>query len=140
MTLIHGNRKTPAILVAIAAAALAAGCGGLRSPEQVVRAWSEALNRGDVDAAAALFAPNAKTVAGDSIRILHTRKQAVAYNAEIRWCGPIVKLAARGGDVMAMFALHQRAAGRCDGRGGEHGSVYFEIRDGKIVLFDLVGA
>ncbi len=105
-----------------------------------MRAWSKALNSGDNDAAGALFATNAKFVAGDSIRILRTREQAVALNAGFGWCGPIVKLAVNGGDVTARFALVTRGEAGCDGRGGERGSVFFQVEHGKIVLFDQVGA
>jgi hypothetical protein len=105
-----------------------------------VRAWSKALNSGDNDAAGALFATNAKVVAGDSIRILRTREQAVALNAGLGWCGPIVKLGVNGRDVTARFALVTRGVAGCDRRGGERGSVFFQVEHGKIVLFDQVGA
>ena len=136
-------RVVPRVCLAIgviAAALVLAGCGGSESPEHVVRAWSKALNSGDNEAAGALFATNAKFVAGDYIEILRTRKQAVALNAGLGWCGPIVKLAAKGGDVTARFALATRGTAPCDRRGGERGSVFFQIRDGKIVLFDQIGA
>jgi membrane protein required for beta-lactamase induction len=125
---------------AIAAALAVAGCGGSKSPEHVVRAWSKALNGGDNEAAGALFAKDAKFVAGDIIEILRTRQEAVALNARIGWCGPIVKLAAKGGDVTARFALLTRKTARCDRGSAERGSVFFQIRDGKIVVFDQVGA
>jgi hypothetical protein len=124
----------------VASALLVAGCGGSKSPEDVVRSWSKALNSGDNDGAADLFAANAKFVAGDSIRFFRTHEQAVAFNASVDWCGPIVRLAARGAEVMAQFALVTRATGRCDSTGGEGASVFFRIRDSKIVLFDQVGA
>jgi hypothetical protein len=45
-------------------AVVAAGCGGgHRTPAQVVRAWSAALNRGDEEAAAALFGPKVVSLA-----------------------------------------------------------------------------
>jgi hypothetical protein len=136
-------RRLPRICVAVCAigAVLAvAGCAASESPEQVVRAWSKALNSGDNDAAGALFATNAKFVAGDSIRILRTREQAVALNAGFGWCGPIVELAVNGGDVTAKFALVTRGEAGCEGRGGERASVFFQVEHGKIVFFDQVGA
>jgi len=131
------SRLTAGIVVA---ALFVAGCGGSKSPEQVVRAWSKALNSGSNEGAADLFAANAKFVAGDYIRLLHTHEQAVAFNAELVWCGPIVRLAAHGADVTARFALVTQATGRCDSTGGERASVFFRVRDGKIVLFDQIGA
>jgi membrane protein required for beta-lactamase induction len=130
-------RRLTAFVVAVI---FVAGCGGTKSPEQVVRAWSKAFNSGDNDRAADLFAANAKFVAGDSIRLLRTHKQAVALNAELPWCGPIVRLVVHGAEVTAKFALATRATGRCDSTRGERASVYFQVRDGKIVLFDQIGA
>jgi len=48
-------------------ALVAAGCGGSshRTPTQVVRAWSAAVNRGDDEAAAGLFGAKVVFVAGD---------------------------------------------------------------------------
>jgi SnoaL-like protein len=135
----HGPRICLAI-AAIAAGLVVAGCGGSEASEHVVRVWSKALNSGDNDAAGALFAKNAKFVAGDHIEILRTREQAVALNARLGWCGQIVKLAAKGGDVTARFALVTRGTAPCDRRSGERGSVFFQVRDGKIVLFNQIGA
>lgn len=117
-----------------------AGCGASTSPEHVVRDWSKALNSGDNEAAGALFAANAKFVAGDYIKVLHTREEAVAFNTKLRWCGPIVKLAVKGGDVTAMFALVTRGSASCIGKRGGRASVFFQVENGKIVLFDQVGA
>jgi hypothetical protein len=136
-------RDGPRICLAIGAIATAlvvAGCGGSKSPEHVARAWSKALNSGDNEAAGALFAKNAKFVAGDYIEILRTREQAIALNARLGWCGPVVKLAAKGSDVTARFALVTRGTAPCDRGSGERGSVFFRIRDGKIVVFDQIGA
>jgi hypothetical protein len=55
------------------------GCRGSKTPEQVVRAWSEARNSGDDERAADLFATNAKIIAGDSVSFLRTHDQAVAF-------------------------------------------------------------
>jgi SnoaL-like domain len=122
-------------------AVAAAGCGGSghRTPEQVVRAWSAALNRGDEEAAAALFGPKAVFVAGDYQTVLRTRAQVLAFYREMVWCGPIVRLVAKGNEVEAQFSLASRSKGHCERGGRERGSVYFRIRNGKIVFFDLIG-
>jgi hypothetical protein len=126
------------ILLAVAAA----GCGGSghRTPAQVVRAWSAALNRGDEEAASALFGPKAVFVAGDYQTVLRTRAQVLAFHREIGWCGPIVRLAREGEEIVAQFSLASRRSGRCERGGGERASVAFRIRDGKIVFFDQIGA
>jgi ketosteroid isomerase-like protein len=122
-------------------AIVAAGCGGGRkSPEEVVRAWSAAVNRGDDEAAAALFGPRVVFVAGDYQTVLRTRAQALRFNRALRWCGSIVRLARHGDEVMAQFSLASRPRGHCERGGRERASVAFTVRDGKIVFFDQVGA
>jgi SnoaL-like domain len=119
-----------------------AGCGGDRSPKtpaEVVRAWSAAFNRGDEEAAAALFGPKAVYVAGDYQAVLRTREQVLAFHREMVWCGPIVRLAAKGSEVEAQFSLASRPTAHCERGGRERGSVYFQVRNGKIVFFDLIG-
>ena len=122
-------------------AVAATGCGGSshRTPAQVVRAWSAALNRGDEEAASSLFGPKAVFVAGDYRNVLRTRAQALAFNRSIGWCGPIVRLARERDEIVAQFALVSRPSGHCERGGRERGSVYFRIRDGKIVFFDQIG-
>ncbi len=124
---------------AISVAALMAGCGGSQSPEHVVRAWSKAFNMGDNVAAAGLFAADAKVIAGDSVRVLRNRDQTVAFNAGLPCSGRIVKLTAVGAEVTATFVLADRSTHQCRGV-GERGSIFFRIRDGKIAVFDQIGA
>jgi hypothetical protein len=115
-----------------------AACGGSSSPapKEVVRAWSDALDRGDSEAAAGLFEANARFVAGDSVQILKTHDEAVALNAEFRCAGRIARMARTAGYVTAMLA--QRKAPGC-GR-GEWGSVDVRVRNGKIVELIQIGA
>jgi hypothetical protein len=127
------------IATAILAAAPLAGCGGSQSPERVVRAWSKAFNSGDNDRAAGSFAADAMVVAGDSVRVLRSRHQAVAFNAGLPCSGTIVHLKAAGAEVTATFELADRATHQCRGV-GERGSILFRVRDGKIVVFDQIGA
>jgi SnoaL-like domain len=126
------------VLLAVAAA----GCGGSsqRTPAQVVRDWSAAVNRGDDEAAAALFGSKVVFVAGDSRFVLRTRAQALAFHRAIGWCGPIVRLVRAGDEIVAQFSLASRPSGHCERGGRERGSVAFRVRDGKIVRFDQIGA
>jgi hypothetical protein len=123
-------------------AVAAAGCGGSsqRTPAQVVRDWSAAVNRGDDEAAAALFGSKVVFVAGDSRFVLRTRAQALAFHRAIGWCGPIVRLVRAGDEIVAQFSLASRPSGHCERGGRERGSVAFRVRDGKIVRFDQIGA
>jgi limonene-1,2-epoxide hydrolase len=128
------------LLIVLAVAA--AGCGGSsqRTPAQVVRAWSAALNRDDEEAASALFGPKAVFVAGDYQTVLRTRAEVLAFHRAMGWCGPIVRLVANGNEVEAQFSLASRPSGHCERGGRERGSVAFRVRDGKIVRFDQIGA
>lgn len=124
------------ILAAISLAALAAagGCGGGDpSPESVVRAWSQALNSGDNEAAADLFAPGAEVIQGRSF-VLGTRRQAIAFNAALPCSGEIVDLVSEGDTVTATFRLGDRDESRCDAPGAEVRAA-FRVRDGKIRLW-----
>jgi SnoaL-like domain len=128
--------RAGAFLIVLAIAA--AGCGGGHTtPEEVVRGWSAAVNRGDDEKAAALFGSRVVFVAGDYQTVLRTRAQALAFNRALRWCGPIVRLARSGDEVVARFSLRTR--GHCDDGGRGTGSVAFTVRDGKIVFFDQIG-
>jgi hypothetical protein len=127
------------LLTVLALAAAGCGGGGRKTPAEVVRAWSVALNRGDEEAAAALFGPKAVFVAGDYQTVLRTREQVLAFHREMVWCGPIVRLVAKGREVEAQFSLASRPTAHCERGGRERGSVYFRIRDGKIVFFDQIG-
>jgi hypothetical protein len=122
--------------VFLLALAVVAGCGSSRprSPEDVARAWSAALDRNDNDAAGRLFAGGATVVQSDSLR-LHTRADAVRWNAELPCGSRIDRVEQQGaGRVFVVFTLESRPAHRCDAP-GERAAVLFSVRDGKIVLW-----
>ena len=120
--------------IGLAVLALAGGCGGGDpSPESVVRAWSQALNSGDNEAAADLFAPGAEVIQGVSFT-LDTRREAIAFNEALPCSGEIVELVSEGDSVRATFRLGDRPASRCDAPGAEVEAA-FRVRSGKIVLW-----
>jgi limonene-1,2-epoxide hydrolase len=120
---------------AVVAAVLLAGCGGSDpSPESVVRAWSQAVNSGDDDGAARLFATGARVVQGDNTRTLDSFAEARAWNASLPCSGRIVTLQETGETVRATFVLGNRQSVRCDGP-GERAKALFRVRGGKIVLW-----
>ena len=123
----------------LAAALGAVGCGGRRSPEEVVRAWSEALNAGDNDSAADLFANGARVVQGAAVRTLATHADAVAWNSSLPCSGQIVALERSGDAVTATFVLGNRPTSACDGP-GERAAAVLTIREGRIVLWHQVPA
>jgi hypothetical protein len=123
------------LAIGLAALALLGGCGGeSTSGEEVVRAWSDALNAGDNEAAADLFAPGAQIIqAGAAIR-LATHDDAVVWNAALPCSGRIVELETDGETVTATFLLADRTTSPCDAPGAE-ATAAFRIEDGKIVLW-----
>lgn len=126
------------VLPAFLAVLVLAGCGNggapAVSPTSVVRAWSRALNAGDNDGAASLFAPDAKVVQGRATTTLHSHAQAVVFNASLPCSGRIVKLERAGDDVTATFVLADRVTSPCDGP-GQRARAVFRIHGGKIVLW-----
>lgn len=117
-------------------AVLAASCGGgPPTPESVVRAWNEAVNSGDNEAAARLFAPGARVIQAGRVYTLADRSDAVAFNAGLPCSAEIVAIETQGDTVTATFSLADRTTSRCDAPGVEVTAV-FEISDGKIVVWE----
>jgi len=146
---IHGpdySRGTKRFLagVGIAIALAATGCGGgsARSdepaPESVVRAWSLAINSDDNEAAARLFAQNARIIQGPIDVRLTTHRLAVLFNRSLPCSGRIVRLDRSGDVVTATFVLGPRPSGPLCTGPGEKATAAFTIRDGKIVVWHQI--
>ena len=99
-----------------------------------MRAWSNAVNSGDHEAAADLFAPGAEVIQGRAF-VLETEEEAVAFNASLPCSGQIVELETKGDTVTATFELADRKASPCDAPGART-RARFRIRDGKIVRWE----
>lgn len=128
----------PALVLGACLLVLMGACGGGdRSPEGVVRAWSRAIDAGDDDSAADLFASGAEVVQGGRVTRLRTHADAVTWNAGLPCSGTIVALAERGEVVRATFLLDDRQGSPCDAP-GEQATAIFRVRDGKIVLWHQV--
>jgi hypothetical protein len=139
---------TPRLLAALAVVGLlVAGCGSgahrkvkaVQSPETVVRSWSKALNSGDNERAARLFALHAEIVQGGLDVRLRTHADAVAFNASLPCAGRIVDLQTDGDTVTATFVLADRPGSPCDGPGQKARAV-FQVAGGKIVLWHQIPA
>lgn len=108
-----------------------------RSPAQVVRAWSSALNANRNEAAARLFALGARVVQpGVDVR-LTTHALAVEFNDALPCAGKIVRIQVHGNRVVATFVLGKRPKHTCDGP-GQKAAALFVVRNGKIVLWQQV--
>ena len=122
-----------AILLAVL---LLTGCGGhkAQSAEQVARSWSAALDRSDYEAAALLFANDARIVQNGEL-MFSSHADAVAWNASLPCGGKIVSVSRRNAtDVLVVFSLEGRPQHACDAP-GQRAAALFRVRSGKIVLW-----
>ncbi len=128
-----------ALVLCLLAAAVAGCSGGMRSAEGVVRAWSKALDAGDNERAASLFAEGAEVIQGGRVVRLATHADAVAWNEELPCSGRIVAVSALADRrLRATFLLGDRQTTPCDGPGARV-EVEFMVRDGKIVVWKQLG-
>lgn len=114
------------------------GSDGTSGAEDVVRAWSEALNADDDEAAADLFAPGARVTQGGVTLRLRTHEDAVQWNEALPCDGKIVDLETKNDTVTATFLLADSATTPCDGPGQE-ATALFTIKDGKITAWQQAG-
>jgi hypothetical protein len=135
-------------------AMLGAGCGSSAGPGHrtggthtapatadptavgVIRAWSTALRRGDLNAAASYFALPSEFINGPAESIaIHTEAQARLANASLPCGAVLVSAAQRGRFVSAVFRLTNRvgADGACGTGIGQLARTNFVIADGHIV-------
>ena len=124
------------VLVLVLVAAPVAGAA-TRTPGQVVRAWSAALNASNDTAAGALFARNAVTVQGPVVVRLKTAKSAAAWNSGLPCSGTIVSIRVKGNVATATFRLGDRPGHACDGPGAL-AAARFTVVKGKIVRWEQV--
>jgi SnoaL-like domain len=104
-----------------------------------VRAWSRALNAGDNEAAADLFARGAQVIQAGRVTRLATHEDAVGWNAALPCSGRIVAIETEGDTVTATFLLDDRPTSACDAPGAR-ATAAFRIEDGRIVLWHQLGS
>lgn len=121
------------------------GPTGIRAPAAdvaVIRAWADALRRGDVDAAARYFAlpsvmVNGTDASGAALVIaIQTRAQADAANASLPCGARFISADLRGRYVNALFRLTGRpgpGGGNCGTGAGQTARTNFVIAHGLIV-------
>ena len=106
----------------------------------VITRWVDALDRGDLDAAAGYFA--LPSVAENPPVVVHitTRRQARAFNATLPCGGHVIRASSAGRFTTATFRLDERPGpGRCGAGAGGLAKATFVIRAGKIVQWRRVG-
>ena len=127
--------KWRAAVVVAGALALVAAAPAARSPAAVVRAWSAALNRGDNETAANLFAKNAIVAQPGYTLPLKTHKLAVLWNKSLPCKGRVLWITVRKNVADATFLLSDRSpVQRCDGPGTK-ARAGFTVVNGKIAAF-----
>ena len=121
--------------LAIGMLLLLAGCGGgghqPPGPEDVIRAWSDAMRRSDIAAADARFGVPVTVANGTAPIQLTTREQVHAFNSSLPCGSRLVGTQVREGLVIATFVLTERPGRSCDGT-GHTAYAAFEVRDGLI--------
>ena len=128
--------SAPAASTAAPPASTAAGTSVPPELEKVVRAWSEAVNRDDNAAAAALFAPGAVARQSQDYQLVDA-EIATLWNDGLPCAGKVVDLQLVDVAVVATFVLGQRPGHHCDAPGARAGAA-FVIKDGLIVLWQQV--
>ena len=100
----------------------------------IIRGWSDALRRGDVDRAVGFWAvPSIASNGGQPFKLL-SRKAVRFFNAGLT-CGAELESTARDANyVLAVFRLTERPGeGECGSGVGAKARTLFLLRDGKIV-------
>jgi hypothetical protein len=125
------------LALAIVSAAALTGCGGGGSnaptdPEDVIRAWSVALESGDGVRAASYFTVPAIVQNNTPPIELKTRAEVVFFNLTLPCGGKVVRTSQRGPYTDVIFVLTNRTGGDCGTGTGHEAATAFLVRDGKI--------
>ena len=135
------------ILGVTVSAGLGAGCGSnaathrssraseFGSAVKVIAAWSSALRRGDVSAAASYFALPSLYDNGGPALVIRTEREAVEVNASLPCGAKVVTAVRQGSYVSVLFRLTDRPGpgGGCGSGTGQLASTNFIVRGGRIV-------
>lgn len=100
----------------------------------LVRAWADALRRGDVQAASAYFALPSRASNGGGPILLTTRADVQSFNEGLP-CGARMIASARGEDgfFIATFVLGERPGpGTCGAASDATARTAFRVKGGKI--------
>lgn len=143
----HSMPKRLAVLLFVAAVLLLSACGGndesststtpaatTEGPAEdveVIRAWSEALSEGDIDAAAEFFALPSTAENGITIEI-ETLDDARLFNESLPCGAELESTEAQGEFITATFRLKQRPGVPICPGDGNTAETSFVIEDGAI--------
>ena len=130
------HARTLVLALAVLCAAGFPGCGGgggpPADPEDIIRAWSAALEKGDGVGAASYFAVPAIVQNNTPPITLKTRAEVVFFNLSLPCGGRVVSTSQRGPYTDVIFELTDRTGGSCGAGTGHQAGTAFLVRDGKI--------
>jgi len=100
---------------------------------EVIRAWSDALSKGDTEDAARYFAHPSVAQNGPVLIRIFSTEDAVAFNESLPCGSEVISAKTEGEFTTATFRLKQRAGADCGQGVGGKATTSFQIEDGKIV-------
>jgi hypothetical protein len=107
---------------------------------EVIYGWSEALRRGDIDAAAASFAIPSVVENGPLLVHIDSEAEARLFNESLPCGGRLIRAQSEGEFTTATFRLTERPGkGSCGDGTGNTARAAFVIRDHEIVEWRRVG-
>jgi ketosteroid isomerase-like protein len=126
-----------ALLCAGACVGATAAVAATRTPAQVVRAWSKAVNANDDHGAGVLFAHNALVIQGPVAYRFGSVKAATLWHSLLPCAGTILRVSVKGNVATATFRLGTRKGHTCDGP-GQLAAARFTVVHGKITRWEQV--
>lgn len=99
----------------------------------VIEGWSDALSRGDTQAAAKFFAHPSTAQNGPVLVRIFSTEDAVAFNESLPCGSKVISASSEGDFTSATFRLRNRPGADCGAGAGGKASTSFQIVDGKIV-------
>ncbi len=144
------SMRVPAVALIAAFALFLAGCGGGESASttsastdakadadpsdlEVIEGWSDALARGDTEAAARFFAHPSIAQNGPVLVRIFSTEDAIAFNESLPCGSKVISAQTEGDFTSATFRLRNRPGADCGAGAGGTASTSFQIEDGKIV-------
>ena len=100
---------------------------------EVIRAWSDALSKGDTEDAARYFAHPSTAQNGPVLIRIFSTEDAVAFNESLPCGSKVISATTQGDFTSATFRLRNRPGADCGPGAGGKASTSFQIVDGKIV-------
>lgn len=104
----------------------------------MARAWIKALNADDNEAAADLFADDARVMLRGGSGVLHSHSDALRFAQALPCSARIISVSTDDDVAVATVELGDRLVTRCGGF-GETSRTAFQVRDGRIVVWRDLG-